>query len=161
MATLYELSNDYINLIALADDPDIDEQAFMDTLEGIEGALEDKADSYAVVIAEIEAKVDKYKKEIDRLTALKKAGETTIDRVKRNLEGAMRATGKIKFDTDFHKFSIQKNPASLVIDDETKVPVHFLKIKEEINKAAIKDAIKAGEEFDFCHMEQSESLRIK
>ena len=38
--TLYNLTNDYMNLLELAEDPDIDEQAFMDTLEGIGGALE-------------------------------------------------------------------------------------------------------------------------
>ena len=44
--SIYELTEDYMNLLAMAEDPDIDEQAFMDTLEGIEGALEDKADGY-------------------------------------------------------------------------------------------------------------------
>ena len=38
--TLYELTNDYMELLQMAEDPDIDEQAFMDTLESIEGALE-------------------------------------------------------------------------------------------------------------------------
>lgn len=161
MATLYELSNDYLALLDLADDPDIDEQAFMDTLEGIEGALEDKADNYAIVIDEIKAKAEKYKKEIDRLSGMKKACDNAVDRMKRSLENVMKATGKTKFDTELHKFSIQKNAPSLVIDDESKVPVHFLVVKEEINKTAIKDAIKAGEEITFAHLEQGESLRIK
>ena len=52
--TLYNLTNDYMNLLELAEDPDIDEQAFMDTLEGIEGALEDKAEGYAKVIRTLE-----------------------------------------------------------------------------------------------------------
>ena len=52
--TLYELTNDYMNLLELAEDPDIDEQAFLDTLEGIDGALEDKAEGYAKVIRTLE-----------------------------------------------------------------------------------------------------------
>ena len=55
MATIYELTSDYLNLLELAEDPDIDEQAFLDTLEGIEGALEDKADNYAKCMRMLEA----------------------------------------------------------------------------------------------------------
>ena len=51
--TLYELTNDYAELLLMAEDPDTDPQAFADTLEGIEGAIEDKADGYAKVIRQI------------------------------------------------------------------------------------------------------------
>ena len=33
MSTLYELTEDYMNLLALAEDPDIDEQAFITITE--------------------------------------------------------------------------------------------------------------------------------
>lgn len=52
--TLYELTEDYMNLLELAEDPDIDEQAFMDTLDGIEGAIEIKAENYAKVMRQLE-----------------------------------------------------------------------------------------------------------
>lgn len=55
MSTLYELTADFQNLLMLAEDPDTDPQAFADTLEGIEGELEDKADNYARVIRNLEA----------------------------------------------------------------------------------------------------------
>lgn len=161
MSTLYELSNEYLMLLDMADDPDMDEQALADTLEGLGGELEIKADSYAVVIDEIKAKAEKYKKEIDRLNAMKKACDNTIDRMKKSLEAVMIATGKTKFDTEFHKFSIQKNAPSLIIDNENDVPIEYLVIKQEVNKNAIKDAIKAGTEFSFAHLESSESLRIR
>lgn len=161
MATLYELSNEYLQLIEMADDPDIDEEAWADTLEGLEGELEMKADAYAVVIDEIKANKEKYKKEMDRINAMYKASDNAIDRMKRSLESMMISTGKTKFETELHKFNIQKNAPSLVIDNEQDIPLEYLVIKQEVNKTAIKDAIKAGETFEFAHLESSESLRIR
>lgn len=54
MATLYQLTDDYLTLLELAEDPDIDEQALKDTMEGIEGALEIKAEGYAKIIRMLE-----------------------------------------------------------------------------------------------------------
>ena len=34
MQTLYELTNEYMMLLEMAEDPDVDPQAFEDTLEG-------------------------------------------------------------------------------------------------------------------------------
>ena len=50
VSTLYELTDDYLALLEMAEDPDIDEQALKDTMEGIEGALEIKAEGYAKII---------------------------------------------------------------------------------------------------------------
>ena len=50
MSTLYELTADWLALMEMAEDPDIEEDVFMDTLEGIEGEIEIKADGYAKVI---------------------------------------------------------------------------------------------------------------
>lgn len=54
MATLYELTNDWLMLMEMAEDPDIEEDVFMDTLEGLDGAIEDKADGYAKLIRQLE-----------------------------------------------------------------------------------------------------------
>ena len=40
MSTLYQLTDDYLTLLEMAEDPDMDEQALMDTMEGIEGEIE-------------------------------------------------------------------------------------------------------------------------
>ena len=60
------MTNDYMELLELAEDPDIDEQAFMDTLEGIEGALEDKADNYAKCMRMLEADAKGIKAEEEK-----------------------------------------------------------------------------------------------
>ena len=162
MSTLYELTNDYMNLLELAEDPDIDEQTFMDTLEGIEGALEDKAEGYAKVIRTLEGDAAACDAESKRLRNKKQTIENNIKRMKTALQYAMEATGKTKFKTALFSFGIQKNPASVVIDHAGKVPANYwIPQPPELDKKAIKAYIKENGDVDWAHLEQTESLRIR
>ena len=165
MATIYELTSDYLNLLELAEDPDIDEQAFLDTLEGIEGALEDKADNSAKCMRMLEADAKGIKAEEERLAKRRKTIEGNVSRMKSALQYAMEATGKTKFKTQLFSFGIRKNPPSVVIDavNVRDFPDEYIIESEPIlDKKALKDALKAGEDLSgLCHLEQSESLSIR
>lgn len=66
MSNIYELTSNYEHLLNMLYDEDVDEQAILDTLESIEGDIEDKADGYAKIIKELEAKqkfIKKYSEE--------------------------------------------------------------------------------------------------
>lgn len=162
MNTLYELTNEYLQLLEMAEDPDVDPETLADTMEAIGGEIEDKADGYARVMKQIEANAAGIKSEIDRLTARKTSMENNIKRMKESLQAAMEATGKKKFKTALFSFNIQKNPTSLKIDDLDAVPESFLIPQPpKVDSAAIKDALKAGAVYDFAHLAQGESLRIR
>ena len=62
----------------------------------------------------------------------------------------------------FQKFTVKKNPWSLVIEDESKIPNEFKKEKVEIviDKKAIKDKIANGENVDGASVTYSHSLVI-
>jgi len=159
MATLYELTGQYRELLELAESEELDKQLIADTLEGLDGEIEIKADGYAKVIRELEGKTAVLKDEIDRLSKRKSVIENNIKNLKQALETAMRATGKTKFKTELFSFNIQKNPARLVITGE--VPEEYLIPQEpKIDTSAIKEALKQ-QELPFAHLEQSESLRIR
>ena len=160
--TLYELTDDYLEIASMIDDPDVDPQTIADTLESIGGEIEDKAENYAKVIANATAEADGLAKEIERLTRRKKAIETNARRVKDTLQNAMVITGKTKFKTPLFSFGIQKNPASLEIAEGTAIPERYLIPQEpKVDKAAIKAALKDGEVIDGCTLVQGESLRIR
>lgn len=162
MSTLYELTNDYLTLLDMAEDPDIDPQAFADTLEALGGELEMKADGYARVMKELEGRAATMRFESKRLENGYKTIERNIDRMKHALQDSMVATDKRKFKTDLFSFSIRKNPASVVIDRETSIPPEFLIPQDpKINKKAIKAAIDRGDDITFAHLEQGESLIIR
>lgn len=162
MSTLYELTNDYLTLLDMAEDPDIDPQAFADTLEALGGELEMKADGYARVMKELEGRAAAMRFESKRLENGYKTIERNIDRMKHALQDSMVATDKRKFKTDLFSFSIRKNPASVVIDRETSIPPEFLIPQDpKIDKKAIKAAIDRGDDITFAHLEQGESLIIR
>ena len=162
MSSLYDLTEQFQELLSMALDPDTDPEALADTMEAIEGEFEVKADGYAKVMRNLEADASAIKAEIARLTERKKHIEANVDRMKRSLETAMRLTGKTKFKTSLFSFNIQKNPASLKIDNPDRVPDEFLIPQEpKVDSAAIKKELKEGVVYDWCHLEQSESLRIR
>ena len=162
MSSLYELTEQFQELLSMALDPDVDEQALADTMEGIECEIKEKADGYAKVIKSLEADVEALETEEGRLAKRRKNISANIGRMKKALESSMRATGKTKFKTTLFSFGIQKNPPSLKIDMPDRVPDEFLIPQEpKIDSAAIKKELKEGVVYDWCHLEQSESLRIR
>ena len=63
LSNLYQLTNNYETVLNMIYDEDVDEQMILDTLEGIEGEIEDKADGYAKIIKELETRRDARKAE--------------------------------------------------------------------------------------------------
>ena len=165
MANIYELTQDYLRLLEMAEDPELDPEMIADTFEGIEGELEIKAENYAKVMKNLEGDIAALKAEEERLAKKRKAIENNIKRMKGTLQEAMELTGKTKFKTDLFSFGIQKNAPSVVIDaaDIRDIPEDYLKFKEpEVDKTAIKNAINAGVDFEgLAHLEVSQSLRIR
>lgn len=163
--TLYELTADYENLLHLAEDPDTDPQILKDTMEAIEGEIEEKADGYAMIIRQLESDEAAIRNEEARLTARRLSISNNITCLKRGLEAAMRLTGKTKFKTTLFSFGIQKNPPSVVMDEQyvENIPEDYLKYKDpDIDKKRILADIKAGKDLSgIAHIVQTESLRIR
>lgn len=167
MSSLYELTNEYMNIYDQLDDPEIDEDSFLEMLMLIEGDIHDKADNYAKIIRSAEGDADKYKKEIERLSDKKKSIDNKIKRMKESLQTAMVTTGNRKFSTDLFSFNVQKNPPTCELDvEEDKVPEKYLvaqapKVDKKSIIADLKDEKKAKELKGIAHLVQGESLRIK
>lgn len=162
MSTLYALTAEYKQLLEFAREEEIDEQVFLDTLEGLEGEIEIKADGYAKVIKELEAEAKKFKEEKDRLEKHYKSIENRISTLKNNLKEAMTATGKTKFKTDYFSFSINKNAGlqPMKIVEGAIIPDEYC-VKSPDN-SKIREALKQGVELEFAHLcEYGNHLRIK
>ena len=159
--TLYELTQDFDTVLNMLY-TDVDEQTIFDTLESIEGEIEDKADGYAKVIKNIEADIEALKTEEKRLNERKKTLENKIKSMKYSLENAMRITGRTKFKTALFSFGIQKNPPSVEITDEdAAMKSEYIKTEVKLDKTSIKEALKNGAELGFAQLVQSEGLRIR
>ena len=164
MSTLYELTNDWMMLMEMAEDPDIEEDVFIDTLEGIEGEIEVKADGYAKVIWQLEHDAEACAAEAKRFTEKKRFIENKIDRMKKSLQSAMELTGKTKFKTKLFSFNVQNNPASVVVEADIKdIPERYLKpVDPTVDKKLLKEDLKAGVDLGgVAHLVQTRGLRIK
>lgn len=150
-----------MELLAMAEEEELDPKTLADTFESLQGEFEEKADNYAVVIKTLKGQEDMLDAEIKRLQGIKQVLSNNQKKLKENLENAMNLTGNRKFKTLLHSFNIQKNPPSLYIDDQEAVPEEFYTYKKVFDNAAIKNYLKENGQADFAHLVQGESLRIR
>ena len=162
MATLYEIKGQFKELMEMADECNLTQADIKDTLEGLDYELEEKADAYAKVIRTLECDVDSVDAEIKRLTDKKKRIQSNISSMKRSLESTMIELGKKKIKTPLFGFNIQKNPPSVNILDESKVPDNFrIKQPDKIDRKSIIAELKETGNTDWAELVQTESLRIR
>lgn len=160
--SLYELTNNYDEVLNMIYDEEIDEEMILDTLESIEGEIEDKADGYAKIIKDLEAKKVARKEEAKRLNESAKVFENRVNSLKQNLFNAMKQTGKGNFTTNLFTFSIAKNGGKQALTIDGEVPEEYTKTIIENDTDKIREALEAGQELSFAHLEpRGESLRIK
>lgn len=163
--TLYELTDDYLRLLELAEE-DVDEQILNDTMEGIEGAIEDKADAYAAVVFEIDSDIAKIDREVSRLSDRKRALTNNRDRIKKNLYNAMIAMNKRKIKTGLHSFTISKNGGKLplILNEGVRVedlPMECIKVSYTADSEALRALLDKGDTRFAHYGERGETLRIK
>ena len=88
--------------------------------------------------------------------------ENRVNTLKQNLFNAMKSTGKTKFVTNLFSFNIQKNGGKQALTIDGDVPNEYTKTVIENNTDKIRQALEAGKELPFAHLEpRGESLRIK
>lgn len=165
MATMYKLTADYMAVLEMAEDPEIDPQAITDTLEAIGGEIKDKAENTAIVLKELEAEVVKVKTEEQRLKERRASLENNVKNIKQRLFDTMKLTGKEKFRTPLFNFSIVKNGGKIpvIVDvDTADLPDDLVTITEKPNLDAIAAFLESNPESKFAHFgERGEHLNIK
>lgn len=160
---LYEIAERYKNLEELLGNPDIEENMIVEALDKVDGEFEEKAENIGKFIKLLDANSKAIDEEIKRLTKLKKSNDNQKNWLKNYLYNAMKLLDKLKLKTKFFNFWIQKNPVSLKITDETKLPDTYkeTEVITTINKEALKEDLKNGLVIEGAELTQGESLRIR
>lgn len=160
MSTLFELTTDMQALYALATEED-DEQAFLDTLEGLKGMIQDKAASYVDVIQQLDmeaAKADLMAKQFAQKRDVRK---NNIKRMKEALMWAMDQMDVKEMPAGDYTIKVVKNGGlqPLVIDGE--VPESMTKVTIEPDNNKIREYLK-DHEADWGHLaERGRHITIK
>lgn len=173
MRPLHEMTADYRMLqdqLDSAETPEEMRQTLMDTMESIGGEIEDKAENMAAMVSDNKAMIMACKTEIQRLTDKVKRLDNQNDSIMSYMMMEMRFAGIRKIKAGTWQISIAKNggKAPLVWKvepdelDLKAIPDKYVKRTEEINTAAVRETLEAGEFLSFAELgERGESLRIK
>jgi hypothetical protein len=165
MAKLYELTAAYSELEKLADNAESNDEEIAKWLDECEGALKEKATDIAKFIKNLDATADAIADAESQMAARRKAIENRVKSIKQYLLRNMQSAGIQKIECPFFKIARQNNPASVVIDEEGRIPITYWRQPEppppSIDKNALKDDLKNGVVVDGAHLEQSERLVIK
>jgi Siphovirus Gp157 len=158
---LYELTQNYLNLLELLENPDIPKEMIKSALKEVEGNFEDKADNITKLIRSLEADIKGYKNEEDRLSTRRKTLENKVKSLKEYLQGSMKALGKEEVKAKLFTLKIQTNQPSLIIDDIDKLPKAYKKTVEESDNKKIKEDLLNKVKIPGARLERTESLRIR
>ncbi len=161
--TLYQLSADYRHALdALTEREDLPEQAIADTLEALEGELEDKALNVARYVRNLEAEAAAIAEAKKRMETRERAAVNQSKRLKEYLRFELERTG-LKPKAPDLALSVQKNPPSVSIDDEAKLPAEYLETitSTRARKQELLEALKAGQTIPGAQLSQSTRLVIR
>ena len=148
MDTLYNLStelsaiNDEIITAESELSPDLEKK-----LDDLQIDFKQKVSNIGRWMLNLNGNEDMLDAEILRLQKRKRISENLYNRLKEYLKFCMEKADVTKLDFTAFTVRIQKNPPSVQIEDETKLPSRFVRVKQivEIDKSKILDTLKSGE----------------
>jgi len=161
VASLYEIEDTIAALLNSRETVPDDEPGLKAELEEaidkwVQAELR-KADSVCHVLVSLERQADLAADEIKRLGARKKRFEGQVARLEASVQRAMELRGVLKIEGDTNTLCLQPSPASVVILDETQIPLEFKRhVPEswEPAKALISKTLKAGGEVPGCDLSE-------
>lgn len=164
---LYEISEQLNRLEDALECPQVHEndveilaKAYFDTKDNFDNKI--KSAGHLMLNQESEEGI--VKAEIDRLSNRLKAMKNKREWLKAYLKNHMEANNILNLKFPEFTVSVVKNPPSVEIWDEDKVPSNFIEIVEthKIKKNEIKEVLKAGRKVDGANLIINKTnLRIK
>ena len=163
MRALYEIDQDILDCVDMETGEILDSEK----LTELNMERERKLEGVALWVKDLKAEAAAVKEEADKLTARKKALDNKIESIKNWLLYAL-AGEKLKTP----RCSVYQTHSQKVVIDDEKALIDmfmtspsgekFLRMKDpEIDKNALKDSMKQGYEYEFAHLETTESVVIK
>lgn len=161
MKTLLNIRQDYVSLIDKIEQnegelsPELEEALAINAQE-----LAAKSLAYVEFVGNLNAQNDRIDEEIKRLQKLKRRNTQVLDFLQQGLVKAVNEFGPIQ--TGTHSINVRQSE-ECIIEDSEKVPDRFKTIKMEIqvDKQAVKKAIKAGENVPGAHIQTNQHPVIR
>lgn len=151
--SLFAITSEMMSLISAFNDHGKDspeaEEAFREHAAALAEAFDSKADGYASLIQECEARTESRRGEAKRLLSLADSDEALASRLREALRQAMESTGRTRVDTDRFRLSVRQNGGKIpvFITDESAIPQEYLlpRMTMQVDKDAIRTALEKGD----------------
>lgn len=165
LPALYELTQQHRELERLADGEELPAEVIRDTIEGLEGTIHEKAVSVAAFIRNVEANAEMVAEAAKQLAERAARMQRRADQVRAYLLFNLQATGITKIESPQFTIALRNNPEAVRINDGADLPPEFLVQQPapppKVDKAQIKEAIKAGREVPGCWLEAGQRVEIR
>ena len=164
MRTLYDLGDAFNGVMDMALDETMDLKVLEECLQTIEADIAVKCENGIGLIRNLDTLREGMEKESKRLSEQARILKNRIESIKVWYQRNLDAMCKSKVTTTLGTMAVQNNPPALKITDEDDIPLCYLDLipaRYEVNKDAVKNALKAGEAVPGAHLEQGRSLRIR
>ena len=163
--SLYHITNEYARLAAAYEDAQTDEEraAADAALAALDISLTDQADACARLTRNLKAEAAALAEEIRRLQDLKRRKDGAAERVRAGLQAAMEAANVRRVDTPIGRWSVRKNPPSVMIVDAAAIPEDYLVPQPpKVDAAAIRDHFReTGEIVPGTDIQYGEGLQLR
>jgi hypothetical protein len=167
--TLYEIADQYQQMLAEMEANDLPEDVIQNTLECVQDSADEKVNAIACIIKNLTGDIKAIKEEVNNLNARMRYKQNNIDRLERYLTNYLPLVGYAEkpFENGKHRISFRKSTQVDVLPGfiewaETNHADELLRYTApEPNKKAIKDAISAGKDVDFVRIVENRNLQIK
>ncbi len=161
--SLYEIAREYLEAFDhLEVDEETGEILNFEAVDTLAGTFEEKAESVACYIKNLDAFAGDLKAEEANLAERRKSAEKRVENLKKYLTSCLDAVGRDKVETAKVRVSFRKSVA-VSIDDERALPADFIveTVSTKPDKTAIKKAIQAGQEITGASLVENRNIQIK
>lgn len=161
---LYDIHGELLSLLE-SYDPETGEfpDGFDEQLSALAITTEEKVLGCFHALKVLAGQEEILKAESNRLRDRAKMRNGQAKRLKKAVGAFLDFIGRQRIELPMVTAYMQRNPQSVVIEDEAKVPGEFVEIvqTERINKKAILAALKEGRDVPGCRLHQGEGVRFK
>lgn len=140
---LYEISETIQRLMDAVENDEISMEEAADSLEGLDGMLEDKIDDCVKYLRVKQTEAEAYRAEKDLFAAKQKSAENAAERMKSYIRDALDRAGREKVRGLF-SVSLGKPSVKCVVDAD-KLPDQFVELVRKPLTTEVKKRLEAGE----------------
>lgn len=161
---LYDIKEEYMRFMEMAESGEIPPEAVSDTLDGIEGELREKADNIACIIKQQLYESAALMAEEQALFMRRRAKEKTAERLKQYLSDCLLAVDIHTLETARNKITFRKSESVEIEDMSALCKSHPELVKQgalQADKPAVKKLLMSGVSVRGCSLRQSLNMQLK